>query len=42
MLKVPRRQKEWHRPEVNLVLSAWLDMRLDPSLEQFTALHNHY
>jgi hypothetical protein len=28
--------------EVNPVLSAWLDQNLQPELEQFTALHNHY
>jgi len=28
--------------EVNPVLSAWLDQNVDPKLEQFTALHNHY
>jgi len=28
--------------EVNPVLSAWLDQDVEPKLEQFTALHNHY
>jgi len=28
--------------EVNPVLSAWFDQHLNPELEQFTALHNHY
>lgn len=28
--------------EVNPVLYAWLDQNVDPKLEQFTALHNHY
>jgi len=28
--------------EVNPVLSAWLDQRLNPVQEDFTALHNHY
>jgi hypothetical protein len=28
--------------EINPVLYAWLDQHVDPQLEQFTALHNHY
>ena len=28
--------------EVNPVLYAWLDQHVEPKLEQFTALHNHY
>jgi len=28
--------------EVNPVLYAWLDQHVEPRLEQFTALHNHY
>jgi len=28
--------------EVNPVLYAWLDQHVEPQLEQFTALHNHY
>jgi hypothetical protein len=28
--------------EVNPVLYAWLDQNIEPKLEQFTALHNHY